>query len=166
MNKTSQLKTKNLNAGYAILFTMVIVSVMSGISMGLANSMFKEMVISSIARDSQVAFYEADTAVECILYAERGSSGMGGGLAGLVLLSSNFDCGTYENGDPMTFSVTEDSTDFYTINPVSNSLLPISDPCFKGTVDANNGMEFMIRGYNTCDSNNPRQVERGVKVTY
>lgn len=145
---------------------------MMGIAVGLSSSMFKEMVISSIARDSQIAFYEADTAVECMLYADKPNdytqslvqivdpAGSGTSTQG------TFNCGVDSNGTPMTLTVIQTMSDYYTITP--SPLLPKSEACFKATVDQTGGTTtaLTIRGYNVCDSNNPRQVERGVQVLY
>jgi hypothetical protein len=63
-------KYKN-KKGYAILFTVVIVSAISVITAGLTNAAYKQLILSSLAKDSQSAFYQADTAADCALYADQ-----------------------------------------------------------------------------------------------
>ena len=66
MNK---INTRKQN-GYAILFTVVIISIISLLAIGLSNSTYKQLILSSVSTDSQVSFFQADTAVECALYAD------------------------------------------------------------------------------------------------
>lgn len=53
-------------------FTLLLAALISSIVLALGTSVFglvqKELVLSSIGRDSQFAFYAADSAAECALY--------------------------------------------------------------------------------------------------
>lgn len=53
-----------------ILFSMLISSLILLISAGIFNVVQKEVVLSSYAKESQRAFYAADSALECALYAD------------------------------------------------------------------------------------------------
>jgi len=49
----------------------------------------------------------------------------------------------------------------------AETVFNIADPCATVTVKKDNGNTTVdSRGYNTCDTNSPRRVERGVSVTY
>jgi hypothetical protein len=58
------------NKGFVILFSMLVSSLILLISAGIFNVVQKEVVLSSSARESQRAFYAADSALECALYAD------------------------------------------------------------------------------------------------
>jgi len=58
------------NKGFVILFSMLISSLILMISAGLFNVVQKEVVLSSYSQESQRAFYAADSALECALYAD------------------------------------------------------------------------------------------------
>ena len=58
------------NKGFVILFSMLISSLILLISAGIFNVVQKEVVLSSYAKESQRAFYAADSALECALYAD------------------------------------------------------------------------------------------------
>ncbi len=53
-------------------FTILLAALVSAIVLAIGSSIFaiaqKQIILSSIGRDSQFAFYAADTAVECALY--------------------------------------------------------------------------------------------------
>lgn len=169
MNK---IKNKN-KKGFAMLFTIVIVSAISVITAGLTNAIYKQTVLSSLAKDSQIAFYEADTASDCALYAEfvvnhtkpelfiNSGPGLPWSCAGndLIIKAKKND----PNGN-------------YDITPTPD-VINEGGPCFKIEVtkkdgglneEGNHVTEVVIkaRGYNLCDPSNPRTVEREIEADY
>lgn len=63
-------KSKQKNMGFVILFAMLISSLILLITAGIFNVVQKEITLSSAARESQRAFYAADSALECALYVD------------------------------------------------------------------------------------------------
>ncbi|HLP86798.1 MAG TPA: LamG domain-containing protein [Candidatus Paceibacterota bacterium] len=117
------------NKGYAILFTVIIVSAISVITAGLTNVAYKQLILSSLAKDSQSAFYEADTAGDCALYADR--------IESLKTPPNIFTTGTFNCGGSNMVVSTPTGNGDYTIYPVSgdsNSL----NPCFRIDVTKTN----------------------------
>lgn len=60
----------NFKRGVAILFAVLLVSVVLTISLGLFNISYRQLVLSSLARESEIATAVADTARNCALYAD------------------------------------------------------------------------------------------------
>lgn len=56
------------NKGFVILFAVLISSLILLISSGVFRAVQKELVLSSYARESQLAFYSADSALECAIF--------------------------------------------------------------------------------------------------
>lgn len=54
--------------GFALLFTMIVVSVLLAIGLTLLNITVKQFTLSSTARESEVAFHAANTGLECMHY--------------------------------------------------------------------------------------------------
>jgi hypothetical protein len=73
-------KTKKLNSGYTLLLSVIISGVVLTIGFGIANILEKEILLSQIARKSQVAFYAADTGAECALFWDKVHPGFGGSV--------------------------------------------------------------------------------------
>jgi len=156
--------TKN-QKGYAILFTIVIVSAISVITAGLANTAYKQLVLSSLAKDSQSAFYQADTASDCALYADMVKVQEPGST---FLSVSPWTCGGYTlkvnpvAGDPLGS---------YSLNP-SDEYSP--NPCFRITVTKKinsddstvTDTKISAKGYNICNMTNTRTVEREIQINY
>lgn len=164
--------TKNKKQkGYAILFTVVIVSAISVITAGLSNAAYKQLILSSLAKDSQTAFYQADTAGDCALYAD---------LVEYPKLLEPTPFGIFSTPDtpwpcgglnliivPVTGG---DLSSGYRLNPPEEDSL---DPCFRINVikDTTSIPPLTIttitaKGYNICKISNLRTVEREIKITH
>lgn len=152
--------TKNKKQkGYAILFTVVIVSAISVITAGLSNAAYKQLILSSLAKDSQLAFYEADTAGDCALYAD------------LVEITKNPDI--FASGGPWSCGdsnlIITPTGAGYTIYPTDENS---SSPCFRIDVTKDTSASpltkttIQAKGYNICKMDNLRTVEREIKITH
>ncbi len=153
--------------GYALMFTVILVSIISLISIGLSNTTYKQMILSSGANDSELAFYESDVAMECALYLDNKTS----------VLTNNilsYTCGIDEKGNPylMNISSVKVSKNLtkYNLNP-SSSISNSTDSCFRIEIDKDNLSDtttttIKANGYNICDTSNRRAVERTIEVTY
>ncbi|MBM2817477.1 MAG: seg [Parcubacteria group bacterium] len=56
------------NQGFAMLFSVLISSLLVVIGLSIFNITLKELTISTSARESQIAFYAANSGMECALY--------------------------------------------------------------------------------------------------
>lgn len=150
-------KQKN-NDGYAILFTVVIVGIISMITVGLSNSAYKQTILSSVAKDSTIAFYQADIGTECALYADKGEFFKDGQS------ETTFNCAEQ---DLIYFHDSVDTSKYRLDTPNEN----VSSKCFRIEVTKNTTAEFISskiisKGYNICKKNNLKTVERGIMITY
>lgn len=59
---------KNRKRGFALLFAVFTASILLLIGVSIFNVSLRELAISQSAKDSQLAFYAADSARECALY--------------------------------------------------------------------------------------------------
>ncbi len=63
--KTTIQKNKK---GFALLYTALVSSLLLSLAMSISVIVMKDIRLSSISRESQKAFYAADSAAECALY--------------------------------------------------------------------------------------------------
>ncbi len=162
-----QLPKSLKQEGYALMFTVILVSIISLISIGLSNTTYKQMILSSGANDSELAFYESDMAMECALYLDNKTS----------VLTNNilsYTCGVDEKGNPYQMSISSvkvsKNLTKYNLNP-SNFINNPNDSCFRIEIDKDNLSSvtttiIKANGYNICDTSNNRAVERTIEVTY
>jgi hypothetical protein len=54
--------------GFALLYAVLVVSIVLTISLSLFNITYKQILLSSVVRESQVAFYAADSALRCAVH--------------------------------------------------------------------------------------------------
>lgn len=153
--------------GFALIFTLMIVSIISVISAGLLSASYKQMILSSLARDSEIAFYQSDTATDCAMYADLVASSSGGDPE-----VSIFDKpGTWTCGESI-FNITPLGDHSYNLS-IPDEVAKTTNPCFDisvrkiptgiaGVYDTN----IKSRGYNVCNKENPRAVEREIEVNY
>jgi hypothetical protein len=163
MNIKKYLNFNNRNlareGGYAILFAVVVVSIISMIAIGLSNTTYKQLVLSSLANDSQLSYYQSDTSTECALYADNV-------LNMTSATSSPWSCGVSTSGSNMSFSISGSGANYV----LTSSLVGTATPCFDfdvtkvGTFPV--ATTIYARGYNSCEKTNPKTVEREIKVTY
>lgn len=149
-------KQKRLkNTGFAILYAVLVSSILLAIGLAIFNITIKELLFSSLGRESQFAFYAADTGAECALYWDF----VGDAFA--TSSSSNIECantiisGMGGNG--------YDVPSVFTLNLAPE---PYCAKVFVTKSENPSQTKIESRGYNTCDTNNPRRVERAIRVTY
>ena len=161
MNTVNFLKNKKTK-GYTILFTILVISVLATLSVGIANISIKQRFLSRLASDSQSAMYLADAGMECALYQYY-----------LGTLSGQFDCLLLKNpgsGSAQTVTMKEATSGSNIFTFYSFGIpIPDTDPCFQieTTLDGNgNIIKIISRGYNTCKATDSRRVERALEVTF
>ncbi|MDO8566867.1 MAG: pilus assembly PilX N-terminal domain-containing protein [bacterium] len=62
---------KNKKNGFTLLIAIIFMSVMLAFGLALGSLSYKQQVLASDAIQSQYAFYVADAALECALYADQ-----------------------------------------------------------------------------------------------
>lgn len=156
---------KKKEGGYAILFAVVIISSITVIAAGLTNAAYKQLVLSSLAKDSQVAFYQSDKASDCALYAD------------IVFAQKPENAGFFEKegtwtcGEQTLNIKPAPEVNGYNLVP-EDQVLNSTNPCFNISVSkvlsAPDVYDTTIKakGYNICDIDNPRVVEREIEVNY
>lgn len=168
----------NKKGGFVALFAVLISAVVLAITLGISNTAYKEVFLTSQARDANYAFFAADSGAECALYADLNKASFGSSTAG------NFDCAGI-SPVPVLSSGTQFSFDLNLNNSTNNSCAKITiDKDFQSTVtDPDTGALVTISstkieslGYNiSCTevdaynlSPNPslRVVQRAIRVTY
>lgn len=157
--------------GYAILFAVVVVGIISMITIGLSNAAYKQMILSSVARDSTTAFYQADIGSECALYADNEYNMKN------IDIPEDMTCGSDPTDSlnlviPLSFtspSAAQGVTIYDLILPSVNDTS--NKKCFRIKVTKKETITAITTkvqafGYNICKKANTRTVERAIEVNY
>ena len=140
INGMSKRKDKIYITGFTLLFTLLIISISLSISVGVSNLLREEIKLSGTAKDSQLAFYAADSGTECALYWHTKERDL--------LLSAGGTCSGVNIPSPgNSFNLSFDN-----------------GTCTSVDVSTVSGITITSRGYSTCDSSNLRRTERGLQV--
>jgi Tfp pilus assembly protein PilX len=155
--------------GFAMLFTVLIVSLILSIAVGISNLTLRQTILSALAKDSGVAFYQADAGVECGMYEDTNANFPLGTTVDQGLSTdakSVLDCG----GIDMQLDVSKSYTDHIEYIPQDSTIRNSNQPCFSIIFDKTAVLQggksiVRARGYSSC-AQSPRQVERLLQVTY
>lgn len=142
--------------GFTLLISVVLAAVALGIGLALLDISYKQVILAFSAKQSQYAFYAADAAMECALYYDQQQNAFA-----YANSSASISC----NGQSITVTFTQSA---------SPRTRTFSVPCAGGGTSAqvtiykssNAATQIFSDGYNICDANNTRRIERGLKVTY
>lgn len=63
-----KFRQKTFRAGFALIYAVLISSLLVAIAVSISNLVIKQLSISTVSRESQIAFYAADSGAECALY--------------------------------------------------------------------------------------------------
>jgi hypothetical protein len=162
-------KIKN-NNGFALLFAVLLSSLILSIALGVANIAFKEIKFGTSAKDINDAFFAADTGIECALFNDKmtSTSFVSPGGSGVVSCIGGTSALTYIANDPLYSSLPSWS---FILSGFNN------ESCARVTVVKNaisnppNITTFIVsKGSNIggalCNSTNANRVERQLEANY
>ena len=157
--------------GFTLLYASMVSGLLLAIGAAILDITVKQVSLSAAGRESQFAFYNADTGTECAIYLYRNSKSdvCPAGLFPAAGDSSNTDpsCSTAYTtatclGSTMT-SYTNLPSGKYAFSIASSSPNNI---CFDVTIDRSvaNITKIISKGYNTCSTVN--RFERAIEVDF
>ena len=158
--------------GITLLVAVILTSVILSVALALLDIAYKQQLLASTAKQSQFAFYAADTVMECALYWDQQSNAFD---FTSPLPSSNIICNALQ---PVTGSFSNNVNGSFRVTTFSIPCTGSGSPTdIRGTVTIvkSNGGAFCsstsysclyATGYSTCDATDPRRIERGLKVFY
>ncbi len=167
------MTTHTAQSGFAMLFTVLIVSLILSIAVSISNLTLKQAVLSGLAKDSQIAFYQADAAVECGIYRDvklidpATSLGIFSLDKTVLEVPQTFYCGNQLMvfDEQASIAVSDKNYFVYTFENQDQR-----EPCYKIIFDKTfiqNPSYALIQGYgyNICQDH-PRRVERALEFKY
>jgi len=164
-------KQQKQNKGFTIFIAVVLMSILLLISFAIVNISLKEIILATVGRDSQKAFYVSDIGLECALYLDFKMSTalddyVGKNCGGYNIEAKDIRDESYISEDGMMNSAT---TTFSLRYDNETRCADVSIGKHVNISDSENPFTVTIiesRGYNTCDKENIRRVERAVRVKY
>ena len=170
-NSMQHKKTANPTRGITLLVAVILSSVVLSVALSLLDVAYKQQLLASTAKQSQYAFYAADSAMECALYYDQkqnafdytspsaGNTIRCGNMAILNYASPTIVTGVGGNLKKYTFNISCTGSD------VRGSVTVLKSDG-SGLCNNTNHTCIYTSGYSTCDTTDPRRIERGLKVLY
>jgi type II secretory pathway pseudopilin PulG len=185
----------NYKKGYTLLFSIIVASVVLSIAAFILSVSRKQFILASVSRDSTIAIYAADSAIQCAIEAYSKANLATSTLVNGVVTprSATVNC---NNESVSSAYVTANQGENFTLYNLKNDATfrvektdpdqPLTfynsnDSCafitvIQGYDATNNGHKTIIeaRGYSNnysppCAPNspyNPRNVERAIRLIY
>lgn len=168
MNRVKKQRKKNFSCllvvprrgGFALLFAIIASSLLLSTAVAIWNLALREVVLSSYGRESQIAFYAADTAAECALYWDIKGSFATSSTATPSTVPSCGDLVVID--DFQTNSRAATTTFSITSGTCASVIVAKHDPEGDGT----SVTTIESFGHNVCLTSDPMRVERGFKISY
>lgn len=154
---------KKTNKGFALLFTVLLVSITLIMAIGVSSVARNQIILTSTANEANKAFYAADTGIECALYHafKLGSDDVSFSCAEVSIVKESF-------GSSFNYDDSEEESDGFNI--IDDGIDLLNNTCVRVNV-AVEGEKTNIesRGYNVPCSDiytNSRRVERAIRVSF
>jgi len=141
--------------GFTLMMAVLVAGILLAIGLAIFNITIKELQISSSGRDSQFAFYAADSGIECALYWDQKQDSFASSTPSTIVCNGVGipNMGGKDYGEASTFS--------YEVDGLCSVVSVTKNETHPRTV-----ME--AKGYNTsCESTtSSRRLERAIRVTF
>jgi Tfp pilus assembly protein PilX len=151
--------------GFTLLISLIIATVVVSVGVVLIDIAVKQLQLSSSAKNSHYAFYNADSAMECALFYDQKMNAFYFGETQNIPIECD---GVALDSYPTLSNYAE------TQNATTRTTT-FSVPCAGGTgINAvvtiikkqSGSSDIYTNGYNTCDATSVTRIERGLKVHY
>jgi Tfp pilus assembly protein PilX len=196
-------KKINKQKGFVLLFSVLVSSLVLSVGISIISIALKQVVLSGSGRDSQFAFYTANTGAECALYWDlsgditnkpvfaTSNQGVTFDVAEVKCLDSQLAVDNTDRNSTCTPNISSDTgwcidtsanpsiikTKFrisydkagnnVTDKPYCADVIVTKEIVQSGPNAGLVGTTTVTsRGYNTCDSANPRRIERALEFSY
>ncbi|KKU67536.1 MAG: hypothetical protein UX89_C0014G0006 [Parcubacteria group bacterium GW2011_GWA2_47_16] len=155
--------------GFALLFAILASSVLMSIGAAIWNIAFREVLLSSFGRESQSAFYVADTAIECAFYHDFVTTEVFATSSSLTLgvpcAMKSFMCSGVTLQPTLSSCDARNATSTFTMDVGSGKAIVVvgkSDP----DGDGRSATNIVSHGQSSRNPLDPTIVERGLRANY
>jgi len=174
-----------MKKGFLLVISIMIAAVVLTVGLGMASITYKELIIASYSKESQKAFYAADSGIECALYWDLRWNGNQSAFAtSTVIASKSTDIPKCNNvtlpdssgTSPASWPFSSNNNDATTNFQFSLSDNELGEPFVEVTIakvaqqPIANPLVVVTtitsRGFNVKDSANLRRVNRTIVKTY
>jgi hypothetical protein len=161
--------------GIALLLAIIFTAVVLSIGLSLADISYKQIILASVAKQSEYAFYNADSAVECALEMDQqyntfnlASEPHGANVASEVVVASPIPCEGQASSNISMVAYGNSATTITTVIqiPCANNVGKNASVTVYKQASATPHTAIYAEGFNDCNSSDPNRVARGIVAKY
>jgi hypothetical protein len=144
--------------GFTLLIAALVGSLLLSIAFAIFNITYKEVILASTGRESQVSFFAADSALECALYWDQVHDAFQ-----IASPLSSISCG----GSSVTVDTsTQGTASIREFSLTLNGGAECAEVIITKETAPTTHTQIESYGYNTCAVGGNRKTERALRVTY
>lgn len=170
------------NLGFVLLFSLLVSSILLATGLGISRIMIRQISLASLSRESQIAFFAADSGLECALHWDV--FGKFNPVTPLIPGQTIYCNGAIIKDGVQSNPVGIIGATAVTCNPdeppVNNIITGDTKSCFTFSLQNNQACAFVIvdksdptgiitkitsNGYNKCSLNAPNILQRTLEIT-
>lgn len=155
--------------GFTLLVALIFISVILSVGLALTDIAYKQIILASTAQQSEYAFYNADSALECGLEQDQQHDTFDYTNEPIANNQGPFTCEgqaiTFNGGPVVVSAPTSTRTTTFNVGCSSGGTLA-QVTVLKSLVGGTYRTVIYSDGFNTCNANNPQLVERGLQSHY
>jgi len=176
--KKKVIQKNNYKKGITLFVAVLVASVATLFSFAISDIALREVLLAQTGKDSQEAFFAANSGIECALFWDLKKGIFTPDTEGPIICNENtgtsVDMDRGLNGEDEVWSLSENSNVEFAFFDGDGEK---REPCFVidsviKEVDKEGGetvsilTEIIVKGYNTCDTESPRRLERAIRIEY
>ena len=163
-NKRKDIDLRD-NTGFTLLLSVLIASIMLALGVSIFNILSEQLIISDLGKQSQYAFYAADTGLDCALYHDFQNNAFPTSTS-----SGTIECADSNRNISSSKVGGDEHEHIFHINLGSEHCAEVIV-----TKEVSGGLtttEIESRGYNKgwtgsdCTDTHPKKLERAIRVSY
>jgi hypothetical protein len=168
---TARQSKTNKQKGLAILYAVIVSIIMLSVATSISSIALRQTKLSSTGRESQYAFFAANTGIECARYWDLQSLSTGVAfptstdsfLTTLQMKCNEETINDLSNGWSSNRTKDNATTEFkFKLTPDIGKEYLVKVTVFKTSTST----LITSRGFNTADENAPNAVQRGLEMFY
>ena len=166
-------KKNRSTRGIALYIAVTVTAVLVLVSFAIISIALRTVSISSAGKDSQEAFYAADSGSECAIFWDVKNPTNPGQSAFSTTTSQVIYCNQDPTNNPINPTFPTNTVGGGQSNATSTFHLTFLPKPYCADVTVVKGYNGTVRttkieskGYNTCDTTSPLRVQRAIRVNY
>lgn len=164
-SKKQSVRANAYKNGIALYIAISVTGALVLVAFAIIELALKQIAVSSAGRDSEAAFYAADSGSECAIFWDVKNPTSPGTSAFATTTTQAISCNSLAITPSLAVAPQGNGTSTFTITFLPDPYCAIISVA-KSYTGNTSATRIESRGYNSCDSTAYQRVERAIRVDY